>query len=536
MLLTTVTFLSLTVLSTGQIIWPQPQNVHEGTNVLVINPKDFQFVIDYPLNGSCAIITEAIERYKKITFLTKCQNIGILSDEILSLNDHDKSQQSNGTLERLTITFKTCPDWPEDGMDEEYSIKVAYEGSSEAQIIAKTIWGALRGLESFSQLVYLDESGQFLIKSTYVMDFPRFGFRGVMIDTSRHFISLRVLLQNLDAMAYNKLNVFHWHLVDDNSFPYMSNTYPDMSDKGAYSPKHVYSKEDIKRVIEYARVRGIRVIAEFDTPGHTLSWGKGQPDLLTPCYDTTTGKPNGEYGPIDPTRESSYEFVKNLFNEVTTDFHDSYVHLGGDEVEFGLECWKSNPNITKFMKEHNITTYPQLEGHYMKKLIKIIEALKKTYVVWQEVADNEIQLTASAIVHVWKDGWKEEMDNVTKNGYRVILSAPWYLNRIHYGVDWPSLYRADPFDFGGSDAQKKLVIGGVACTWSEYVDSAAIISRTWPRASAVAERLWSPQGTFESEAKTRIRHMHCLLQRRGLRVEPLDGPSFCPCDYIFSRK
>lgn len=117
------------------------------------------------------------------------------------------------------------------------------------------------------------------------------------------------ILQILDGMAYTKLNVFHWHIVDDQSFPYQSITYPELSEQGAYHPSAIYTQADVANVIEYARLRGIRVMAEFDTPGHTRSWGVSHPELLTECG----GKYAGKLGPIDPTKEEVYTFIENLF-------------------------------------------------------------------------------------------------------------------------------------------------------------------------------------------------------------------------------
>jgi hexosaminidase len=157
---------------------------------------------------------------------------------------------------------------------------------------ANTVYGAIRGLETFSQLVYHTEDGQYTISGVVdIKDTPRFSYRGIMIDTSRHFLNVHTILKHLDAMSYNKLNVLHWHFVDDQSFPYVSISFPELSAKGAYNSRHVFDQQDVQTVIKYAKERGIRVIPEFDTPGHTKSWGKGQPNLLTPCY--TNDVPNG---------------------------------------------------------------------------------------------------------------------------------------------------------------------------------------------------------------------------------------------------
>ena len=119
-----------------------------------------------------------------------------------------------------------------------------------------------------------------MIREANVSDRPRFPHRGIMVDSSRHFLSVGILLENLDLMAHNKMNVFHWHLTDSESFPYTSAKYPNMSLLGAYTPAHTYSIDDMKKVIDYARLRGIRTVPEFDTPGHTGAWSPAFPTLL----------------------------------------------------------------------------------------------------------------------------------------------------------------------------------------------------------------------------------------------------------------
>uniref|UniRef100_A0A8B9NU82 Beta-hexosaminidase n=1 Tax=Apteryx owenii TaxID=8824 RepID=A0A8B9NU82_APTOW len=430
----------------------------------------------------------------------------------------------------VSVATPGCDGFPSLDSKESYKLSISEDS---LLLSADAVWGALRGLETFSQLVGRDEDGTYYVNETEIVDFPRFRHRGLLLDTSRHYLPLKAILQTLDVMAYNKFNVFHWHIVDDPSFPYESVTFPELSRKGAFNAiTHVYTASDVKAVIEYARLRGIRVIAEFDTPGHTLSWGPGAPGLLTPCY---SGKNlSGTYGPINPILNSTYEFVTRFFQEVSAVFPDFFLHLGGDEVDF--TCWKSNPKIRAFMQEMGFgDDFTKLESFYIQRLLDIISSFGKGYVVWQEVFDNGVKVRPDTIVHVWKENatpYMQEMAQVTKAGYRALLSAPWYLNHISYGQDWMEAYQVEPLKFEGSPEQKDRVIGGEACMWGEYVDVTNLTPRLWPRAGAVAERLWS-NATVRNlqDAYVRLASFRCELLRRGIQAQPLFTGY---CDHEFS--
>ncbi|KAM4532684.1 beta-hexosaminidase subunit beta isoform 1-T1 [Fundulus diaphanus] len=505
-------------------LWPLPQKVRISEVSFKLSSSSFR-ITDAKESGagpSCSLLQEAYRRYYEYIFgdvKRQKVNKGLRAGpaELLELQVWITSPDSE------------CDSYPTVSSDESYELSVDQPVSV---LKAPKVWGALHGLETFSQLVYEDEYGAKSINATSVSDFPRFAHRGILLDSSRHFLPIKVILANLETMAMNKFNVFHWHIVDDPSFPYLSRTFPDLSRKGAYHPyTHVYTPADVKMVIEFARLRGIRVVPEFDTPGHTQSWGKGQPDLLTPCY--AGSKPSGTFGPVNPILNSTYNFMQQFFKEISTVFPDAYVHLGGDEVDF--TCWKSNPDIQKFMEQQGFgQDYRKLESFYIQKLLDIVTTTNKGYIIWQEVFDNGVKLNPDTLIHVWKgnqEKYQSEMANITSAGYQTLLSSPWYLNRISYGQDWPGYYRADPQDFKGTEKQKNLVIGGEACLWGEYVDATNLTPRLWPRASAVAERLWSAKEVTDiSDAYSRLSVHRCRLVQRGVPAQPL-SPSFCPHEY-----
>lgn len=511
------------------LLWPYPQKVDMKDQFLLIHDLDkFQIIT----KSKCDVIESAIKRYMERMFIQDCRRLNPKfagSYFIPKRIDHQSDPNYKGLLKNVTLIVDGgCEQYPHMNMNEMYQIFIQENGI--ANIHAKSVWGAIRGLETFSRLLINTGRDEFLVNIVSISDVPRFSHRGVLVDTSRHYQTINVIKQMLDAMELNKMNVLHWHIVDDQSFPFVSDTFPELSFMGAYDPvRAVYTPRNISHIIEYARLRGIRVMAEFDSPGHTLSWGRGHPELLTQCYGSD-GKPNGQKGPIDPIKNEVYTFMEKLFTEIAHRFPEQYIHLGGDEVN--PSCWLSNPSIINFMTKHNMArNIGKLETYYIQKIVDIVSRLNKSYIVWQEVFDNNVTLKSDTVVHVWLSAWQNELAKVTQKGHKALLSAPWYLDLISYGQDWVRYYQTDPTAFNGSDEQKRLLMGGEACLWAEFIDSANLIQRAWPRASAVAERLWSPASLNKADrARPRFHENECHMQRNGLHVEPSDGPGYCQCD------
>ncbi|KAI4469172.1 beta-hexosaminidase [Holotrichia oblita] len=510
------------VTATKGEVWPKPQEQRTYDDYYVLSTEDFQFNI---VSESCMILDEAVTRYAKLIFTEKK-----IAEKYSGNNKVElKTNHFLGYLTSLDVSLtKLCAgdEFPELDMDESYTLTIPTSASKKALLEASSIWGILRGLETFSQLLYNNNDDPNLyINATKIEDFPRFTHRGLLLDTSRHYLEIDTIYQHLDAMSYNKMNVFHWHIVDDQSFPYQSSLFPELSEKGAYHPQYeIYNAQNVAAIIEYARLRGIRVIPEFDAPGHTRSWGIAIPQLLTKCYKN--GKFINRYGPMDPTREFVFSFLDELYGEIKSVFPDKYVHLGGDEVPF--DCWKENPEIEAFMQQLHIGhDYKALQRYFMERMLNITRSKELAGIVWEEVFTTDAKMPQDTVVQVWRNK-QQLLDQITSKGYRALFSSCWYLDHLQSGGDWQQFYDCDPHDFNGQKDHLKLVIGGEACMWAESVNNENILPRTWPRASATAEKLWSARNADKGDnVKKRLEEHSCRMNKRGIPAQPPNGPGYC---------
>jgi hexosaminidase len=387
--------------------------------------------------------------------------------------------------------------------DESYSLDVNPSG---ARLHAATVVGALRGLETLEQLVQTDGTAYFL-PAVSIRDTPRFRWRGLMIDCGRHFMPVEVIERTLDGMAAVKLNVFHWHLSEDQGFRMESRAFPRLTGLG--SDELFYTQAQAREIVAYARDRGIRVVPEFDMPGHTSAWFVGYPDLASAPGPFHIEREFGVFDPVmDPTRETTYKFLDTFVAEMAAIFPDHFLHIGGDENN-GVE-WKANPRIQAFMREHNLQDSAALQNYFNQRLLKILEKHGKHMIGWDEILTPD--LPKDIVVQSWR-GF-DSLAAGAKNGYSSILSAGYYLNLMssaetYYGVDpLPQASNLSP-------EEQARILGGEACMWNEQATPRDIDSRVWPRAAAIAERLWSASTVSD------VDDMYRRLTVESLRLETL---------------
>lgn len=405
--------------------------------------------------------------------------------------------------------------------NEEYHLRINQDGIS---ITSGGTLANLHAFETLTQLVQHDKKGSFL-PYVEIHDFPKFSWRGMMVDVARHFIPLEILLRNVDAMATAKMNVLHLHLSDDEGFRIESKAFPKLHEMG--SEGKYYTQEQIKTLVNYCSDRGIIVYPEFDLPGHSQSWFAGYPQLASelksykpgPRFQVSSEKPMGMMQvmqlmattatpTIDPTQESTYTFLDQLIEEMKPLFPAGYLHWGLDENN-GV-AWKNNPKIAAFMSANNITSTHGLQDYFLQRVNKISQKHGFQSIAWEE-AFNE-QTPKDVIVQAWKPsmmGPSLGIDAIQKQGNSGILSRGFYLD----------LFLPAYIHYANKDlTQTSTWKGGEAAIWSELVDENVFESRVWPRSLAIAERLWTnPEYMDTDDMYTRLFQTEQYLIKLGLQ-------------------
>ena len=392
--------------------------------------------------------------------------------------------------------------------NESYRLTIS---DQQAQLSAPTVVGALRGFETLLQLVTADSDG-FYLPAVEINDQPRFAWRGLLIDVGRHYEPMEVLKRNIDAMAAVKLNVFHWHLTENQGFRIESKKFPKLHQMG--SDGLYYTQDQAREIVAYAAERGIRVIPEFDLPGHSTAWLVGHPELGSLPGPYQIERQAGVFDPVlDPTRDRVYKFLDKFIGEMAALFPDAYLHIGGDENEG--KHWDRNPQIQAFMKKRGIKDNHALQAYFNQRMLKILEKHKKKMIGWDEILQPE--LPKDVVIQSWRgptalaEAATKGYDGILSNGYYIDLSYPTWQH-----------YQADPIPANSSltPEEAKHILGGEATMWGEYVGPETIDSRIWPRTAAIAERLWSPREvTNVNDMYRRLAVISIQLEELGLTHE-----------------
>ncbi|MGC8548989.1 MAG: beta-N-acetylhexosaminidase [Acidobacteriaceae bacterium] len=469
-------------------LMPEPAHLQVGEGHLLVQPGMTATVAKFDNARLDAAIHRAMEHLKEQTGVmvaTKAAH-GASADSAIVVSVDGPGEAVQGVHE-----------------NESYQLDVTGQG---IHLHAATVVGAMRGLETLLQLVQNDGT-QYFFPAVRIEDQPLYPWRGLMLDCSRHFVPVPKIRQIIRGMAAVKLNVLHWHLSDDQGFRMQSKVFPLLTKMG--SNGEFYTQGEAREIVAYARARGIRVVPEFDMPGHTSSWMVGYPELASAKGPFHIQDRFGVFDPVmDPTRASTYRFLDQFIGEMVTIFPDAYFHIGGDENN-GVE-WRHNARIQAFMRAHHLKGTSGLQAYFNRRVLKILTKYHKRMIGWDEVLTPG--LPESVTIQSWR-GYKS-LAKAAREGHDGILSSGYYLDHMSPASAYYAVNPIPP-DSTLTAVQRKHILGGEACMWNEYVDGKTIDSRIWPRAAAVAERLWSPENV------TDVNDMYRRLRVESVRLEAL---------------
>ncbi|XP_026732584.1 chitooligosaccharidolytic beta-N-acetylglucosaminidase [Trichoplusia ni] len=521
------------------LLWPQPTGKTDLGNFLSkinINNIDIKLMNE---GRSADLVKEAGNRFKSLVSMAIPRGV---------------SPKSTGKAVSVLL-YNENPDVREFSldMDEGYDLRVQAVSSDRlnATITAHNFFGMRNGLETLSQLIVYDDirNHMLIVRDVTINDKPTYPYRGILLDTARNYYSIDSIKATIDGMAAVKLNTFHWHITDSQSFPFEVSKRPQLSKLGALTPAKVYTKEMIKEVVEYGLVRGVRVLPEFDAPAHV---GEGWQDTgLTVCFNA---EPWSHYcveppcGQLNPTKEELYEYLEDIYQEMADTFNTDIFHMGGDEVS--ERCWNTSEEIQNFMIQNrwdvgDKSSFLKLWNYFQKKAQdKAYKAFGKKLplILWTSTLTDYTHVDKfldkdDYIIQVWTTGVDPQIKGLLEKGYRLIMSNydALYLDCgygawVGEGNNWCSPYIGWQKVYDNSPAAiakeyKHLVLGGEAALWSEQSDTATLAGRLWPRAAALAERLWAEPGGWRA-AEQRMLHVRERLVRMGIQADSIQ-PEWC---------
>lgn len=468
-------------------IMPFPQSVKHGEGYFMIK-DDFNVSLEGP--GSHRL-DAYVQSFK--------YRLGAMTGARILWQTLNKDKAAH-----LTITYGETADL-NPAVDESYKIVVTRDKG--ISLTSKTDIGALRGLETLLQMVIIKDN-KYVIQEAEIQDYPRFEWRGLLVDVCRHFIPIDVMKRIVQGMAAVKMNVLHWHLTEDQGFRVESKAFPRLHEKG--SDGQYYTQEEVVSFIKFADSYGIRVMPEFDLPGHATSWLVAYPELGAGPPPQGLERYFGVFNPtFDPTQDEVYEFLDGFLGEMSALFKDEFIHIGGDENN-GID-WDNNEDIQVFMRDNNIPDNHALQAYFNNRVYDILTRYGKRMIGWDEIMQSG--LNKDIVIHAWRG--KEKLVEAAQSGYQTILSNGYYIDLSQTAAFH---YQNDPVtdDMPLTGEQLELIKGGEATMWSELVSKENIETRIWPRTAAIAERLWSDASVNDvDDMYRRLVYVSAHLEKAG---------------------
>ncbi len=498
-------FFLMTVLSYGQLaklqIIPRPQNIEMGDGLLLLNKKMTISCPDDNFQGEAEYLQKAISEKIKYNFkITK----GIYrSNQIILVEKKDLSEAEY----QITITRETI---------------ICEAGSPEAIFYA--IQTLLQSIDS--------KDGKFFLPSMKISDSPRFAWRGLMLDDSRHFFGKDVVKQILDVMAYLKMNRFHMHLTDEPAWRIEIKKYPKLTEVGSTgnwhdrnAPQLFYTQEDIKEIVAYAAERHIMVIPEIDMPGHATAASRAYPEIS----GGGTGRWDGFT--FHPAKETTYQFLDDVLSEIAELFPAPYIHIGGDEVHYGNQAWFTDPVIQNFIKENDLKDEVGMEHYFIRRIADIVSSKGKKMIGWDEMIASGVT-PDKAVIMWWRHDKPAQLTLALDKGFDVIMTPriPCYFDFVQddtqtNGRRWDGKYNPleTVYSFPGGienliKNNQKQIMGMQASTWTERIaDAKRLYYMIFPRLAAISEDAWTNnEGKNYPSFVEKIRKFYQFLDMKGI--------------------
>ncbi|KAG1888014.1 glycoside hydrolase family 20 protein [Suillus fuscotomentosus] len=529
-----------------QALWPIPTTLETGMTTLKISPT---FYFDVQIEGPPSDLRDAVAQSQHYLENDKLGRL------VVGRGSNDTSALATArTLSKLTLSLASGVAAepisseavkPLGTRSEEYALIIPADGSA-ATLTANSTLGLYRGLTTFNQLFYYYGGVTYtLLAPISIKDTPAYPFRGLGLDTSRNYYPVCDILRTLDAMSWVKINTFHWHITDSQSFPLEVAQYPELSINGAYSPQEVYTASDVQYIVQYAAARGIDVMMEIDTPGHTAIIAATYPEYVA-CSDASPWADFANEPPAGQLRFALPEvmnFTASLLTNVAKALPSHYFSTGGDELN--TNCYANDYLTEQQLNRTGMTLNGALDT-FTQTTHGALIAQGKTPVVWEEmVLDWNITLSNETIVMIWISS--ADAAAVAGRGFRII-HAPSNYFYLDCGAGewlgddptgnswcdpfktWSKAYTFDPLA-NLTEAQYELVLGGEQILWSEQSGPQNVDPIVWPRAAASAEIFWSgkqPTGAAlnVTEALPRLHDVRYRMVQRGIKAIPLQ-PQWC---------
>ena len=474
-------------------------------------------LIPYPtrvevLKGNCVL-------YNSQLFTNNKELSGLL----LFFNGEVSSQQKNTEIPKQVIELKILPS------PDVYGSYELVTSEKQVAITAPDSAGLFNGLITLLQLYKSAtlSNDKLVLPRLVIHDQPRFGWRGFMLDESRHFFGKQTIKELLDWMAFYKLNRFHWHLSDSQGWRLEIKKYPLLTSVGgkgnftdSLADATYYTQEDIREVVAYAKDRFITIIPEIDMPGHATAATRAYPTLSggdAPGYPGFT---------FDPANDETYTYLTDILKEIRTLFPSGIIHLGGDEVAFGIAAWKNNPGVSKLMAANQFTDLNQVEHYFLRRMADSVLKFSNYIMCWDEAVSAGLPVSRT-YVSWWRQNHPESLNEAISKGYKVVLCPrlPLYLDFVQdsthkSGRKWDKtkfnsyldIYHYPENSIAADLSGKTNILGLQGNLWTETVVSKKRLEYLiFPRMASLAEAGWTAgSAKNDSQFNTRLK-AHLLL-------------------------